>query len=226
MKVFAVMKGEKMLKIGTDDKSARWYFLTDKVREFVKKAIKKGDEVEIKHVSKNGDNYITFIEKSNGETKATDVPTCEDCGRTLKDAKYKKCYTCNEKAKQTPPQEGDGKKYCECGTEIKNPKYPTCYKCSQEKKEQPVDEPRNNAPEYACSICGKELKDDKYDVCYTCNLQKEQSPEGQSKQKSIKRQAIGNMTSRTLIALQGQISVDEVDSVARKIYKLYQELVG
>lgn len=49
------------------------------------------------------------------------------------------------------------------------------------------------------------------------------SPEEQD---SIKRQAIGHMTSRTLIALQGQVDVGTIESLMEKIYKKYQSLVG
>lgn len=45
-------------------------------------------------------------------------------------------------------------------------------------------------------------------------------------QESIKRQAIGNMTSRTLIALTGQIDVNNVHEVAEEVYKTFQKLVG
>ena len=49
------------------------------------------------------------------------------------------------------------------------------------------------------------------------------SPEVQD---SIKRQAIGNMTSRGLIALQGQVDINNICSVAETLYKKFQELVG
>ena len=45
-------------------------------------------------------------------------------------------------------------------------------------------------------------------------------------QESIKRQAIGHMTSRTLIALQAQLDVANVTGVMETIYAKYQELVG
>jgi len=49
------------------------------------------------------------------------------------------------------------------------------------------------------------------------------SPEVQD---SIKRQAIGHMTSRTLIALQGQIDLTNVESIIDRIYAKYVEKVG
>ena len=45
-------------------------------------------------------------------------------------------------------------------------------------------------------------------------------------QNSIKRQAIGHMTSRTLIGLQGIVHPDNVEELMEKVYKKYVELVG
>lgn len=85
-----------------------------------------------------------------------------------------------------------------------------------------------------CEDCHKELKDDKYKKCWACNEKNpvkksygkksyDKSPEVQA---SIKRQAIGHMTSRTLIALQGHIDQNTIIGVMETIYKKYQELVG
>lgn len=82
-----------------------------------------------------------------------------------------------------------------------------------------------------CEDCGKALKDAKYKKCYTCN-KKNPSKSGGSYgktpevQESIKRQAIGHMVSRTLIALTGQIDRNSVTEVMEVLYKHYQELVG
>lgn len=43
---------------------------------------------------------------------------------------------------------------------------------------------------------------------------------------SIKRQAIGNMTSRAMISMQGVITPDNMEEIAEKLYKKFQELVG
>ena len=52
------------------------------------------------------------------------------------------------------------------------------------------------------------------------------TPKTAEENASIKRQAIGHMTSRSLIALQGQISVDNIETVAEKVYRKFVELVG
>lgn len=49
------------------------------------------------------------------------------------------------------------------------------------------------------------------------------SPEEQN---TIKRQAIGHMVSRTLISMQGLVSVDNVEGIIDRLYAKYQEVVG
>lgn len=254
MKIIAKSRNGKMLKIGTDEKSAKWYFLSDKVVEFVKTGINKGDEVEIETTKKNGKYTVNFIKKASATTSqpqepSNDVPTCEDCGKELKDAKYKKCYTCNQNSKEEKTK--DGVKLCACGNEIKgdykqcyicnqkakekgttaqytcdvcgapmkSDKYPTCYNCAQVQK--------NETTKPTCNKCGKELKNDNYDLCYTCfqEEQKNPSPATTSKQESIKRQAIGHMASRSLISLQGHITPNNIEEIATRLYKKFQELV-
>lgn len=43
---------------------------------------------------------------------------------------------------------------------------------------------------------------------------------------SIKRQAIAHATSRTLIALQGQVNVNNIEAVMEQVYNKYVKLVG
>jgi hypothetical protein len=45
-------------------------------------------------------------------------------------------------------------------------------------------------------------------------------------QNSIKRQAIGNMTSRTIIGLQGLVDVNNIHDIIKAIYKTYEEIIG
>lgn len=48
------------------------------------------------------------------------------------------------------------------------------------------------------------------------------SPEEQN---TIRRQAIGHMASRALIALQGQVDINNITSVAETLYKKFRSLV-
>jgi len=159
MKVFAVSRNGKMLKLGNDDKSAKWYFLSNKVVDFVKGNIKVGEEVSIQYDENGGKYTINYITKGKEEPKQTikSEPQykCKECGTPLKDGKYEKCYECNKKELQI-----------------------------------------------------------------TNNLTKSTSTN-----ESIKRQAIGHMTSRTLSALQGPINPDNEEIIVEKIYKKFQKLV-
>ncbi len=199
MKVIAVTsKNGGMFKIGEGEQDAVWYFLSEKVAKYAMDNIKKGDEVSIKSFTKSGKKTITYI--TNGTTDVeeskVDKPSAE--------------FVCED-----------------CGYELKDGKYKKCYKCNQKKpaaKEDPT--------KFVCTDCGQEMKDGKYKKCYTCN-QKNPAPKSGSGygkspevQASIKRQAIGHMTSRTMIALQGHIDPNNIQEQIRAIYALYVELVG
>ncbi len=82
---------------------------------------------------------------------------------------------------------------------------------------------------HACEKCGKPLKDDSYPTCYTCSMKERNSPENldkeAKKQATIRRQAIGHMTSRALIALQGIVDINNITSIAETLYKKFRSLV-
>jgi hypothetical protein len=166
--LFAFIKDEKnLVKIAMDDGKERWMETSKAVYGFAKKALKgsekggyKGDEVKVTYTEENGKYNCTRIEKIGGSSASKSAttdgkPKCSDCGKELKDDKYKKCYTCNKK----------------------NPSPKTTDRTSA------VNE-------------------------------------------SIKRQAIGHMTSRSLVALQGTLDPNTIQDIIRTLYKLYTELVG
>lgn len=206
-KVIARTKNGKMLKIGTDEKDAKWYFLSDAVVEYVASGIKNGDEVTIKYEAKDGKSTINYITKGKGESQQskptptetkTPTYTCEVCGKELKDDKYKKCYECNAK-------------------KVSNPKETT----------QPSTK---DEPQYKCIDCGARLKDNKYKKCYTCNQKNpvktyDSSPTGTARDNLIKREAIGHMTSRSLISLQGHVDPDNIHEIIKKLYTTYLTLI-
>lgn len=120
--------------------------------------------------------------------------------------------------KKTTKKKTPNKKYCSCGKEIKG-NYNQCYDCNQ----------NNKSTGKKCSICGKTLKNPAYDKCYSCaqkDYKKNKPTRSSSTNESIKRQAIGHMTSRTLISLQGQVDEDNIEGLMERIYAKYQELVG
>jgi len=165
VKFIKVAAKKTMLKVAIDGQE-KWATCTPQVLGFAKNTFKGGEEVDIQSEATGEVGlHITRISKAGqggGVTTSTPSttgkPTCKDCGKELKDAKYEKCYTCNK---------------------------------------------NNPAPKSGGSY-GK-------------------SPEVQA---SIKRQAIGHMVSRTLIALTGQIDRNSVIEVMEVLYKKYQELVG
>lgn len=124
LKLFVKGPENKMIKVGTDTKSAKWYYVDDKLKGYLDK-IEEGDEVTIRSERKNGKYYLTFLAKGRVD----------------------------------PPKKKDEKK-----------------------------------------VWGK-------------------TPEEQD---SIKRQAIGKMTSETMIALADHLTLDNVEETIDKVYDKYR----
>jgi len=86
---------------------AGWFNVTDAGKPYLDK-LNVGDNVEIEYVKK-GINRIVFKTTPVKETPKVTAPettnstgfVCEDCGKELKDGKYKKCFMCNKK---NPPK--------------------------------------------------------------------------------------------------------------------------
>jgi len=84
-----------------------WFSIPEKLTGFVAK-INKGDNVDITYLKKGVFKNVLLIYSTKEEvkkeepkaetTKSTTGFACSDCGKELKDDKYKKCYTCNQKA--------------------------------------------------------------------------------------------------------------------------------
>ena len=123
----------------------QWYTANKEVIDDLAK-VNKGDEVEITYTSKGVFRNVSKIVKvGKEEAKAEPVAAvfvCEECGASLKDNKYKKCYLCNKKAKDNPKPEP-----------VKETK----------------SEVQESKSEFTCEKCGVELKDNKYKLCYSCN---------------------------------------------------------
>lgn len=195
-------KANKYLaKIEVDGKD-KWFTVTQAVYNFATKNFEEGSEVDVQYTTKNGQYFATKIMTAgSGEEKVEEVPE-----ETID-------YVCED-----------------CGAELKNGKYKKCYTCNKKNPSKRKTSASQDAP--SCSDCGKELKDNKYEKCYSCNQKNpskketgtyKKSPEVQE---SIKRQAIGHMTSRSLIALTGQVDVNNIEEIAESLYKLYVKLVG
>ena len=150
---------KKMIKVYVDDndKKGTWYSCSNAVYDYVSKNFKEGDKVTLQ----TDNDTVVKVTKGEGvvqEAKTTPKYVCEDCGKELKDGKYKKCYNCNKKAPKT-------------STENKSYGY--------------------------------------------------KSPEVQE---SIRKQAVGHMVSRSLIALQGQVDINAIHEVIKALYVTYDNL--
>jgi len=211
MKVIARTGTGNMLKIGKGEKDAEWYFLDAPVIQFVKNSIKNGDEVTIKYNKSGGKATITYITKGEGESQQTPKEEksvekketgykCSNCGTALKDNKYTKCYTCNQKAKNDATVEN--------------------FSSDSTDKVSPSLVPK-------CIDCGVALKDGKYQKCFKCNQKNPVSSNtGTAKDNLIKREAIGHMVSRSLISLQGQVDEKNIHQLIKSIYVTYLNLIN
>lgn len=164
-KFIKVALKKTMLRVAVDGQE-KWATCTPQVLGYTKNTFKGGEEVDIQsEASGELGFHITRISKAGqggGTSTAAstnDKSKCPDCGKD-KEAKYPKCWACNDK-NPAPKKSGGGY--------------------------------GKNSPEVSASI---------------------------------KRQAIGHMTSRTLIALTGQVDRNSVTEMMEVLYKKYQELVG
>ena len=92
------------------DNDANWFSVKDNLIDELAK-VEKGTEIEVTY-TKNGTfrnvSAINVVAKKAAKTEAkSGMPgfTCEDCGASLKDGKYKKCFMCNKKAPKETAKE-------------------------------------------------------------------------------------------------------------------------
>lgn len=100
-----------MLKI--EDKESKkgytWFFMTEAVVAFVDKVgIKEDDNIEFIAEEIKGEETIVKINKFPSKQEETQFK-CEKCGVSLKDNKYKTCYTCSMKAREEEVNSPEGK---------------------------------------------------------------------------------------------------------------------
>jgi hypothetical protein len=90
-----------------------WMTTIERVVNYAKNQIEEGSEVKVDYDWDENDGYfanrITKVGRSSSRgkgrgkstrgrgSKKTSKYACEDCGKELKDGKYKKCYECNQK---------------------------------------------------------------------------------------------------------------------------------
>jgi len=114
-------KGKYLIKLGLDDGKEKWASTSEAVYNYAKANFKAKEEAEFEMTEKDGKYNVTKILKKGQKASApvattniapaTEAKTaeykCEDCGATLKDGKYKKCYPCNKK-NPAPRKESTG----------------------------------------------------------------------------------------------------------------------
>ena len=99
-----------------DKKDGTWAGCSANVYNWAKKTYKEGDEVKVEYSVNNGQYVVTRITKGAGESvqnevKKASASTCKDCGKELKDNKYEKCYTCNQKNPSKSPSKSGSPDY-------------------------------------------------------------------------------------------------------------------
>lgn len=101
--------GKYLAKIEFEGKD-KWFTATKAVYTYASKNFEEGQDVDIEYNVQNGQYFVTKIMNAGSGTKSTSAPetkvsdgkpTCEDCGKELKDSKYTKCYECNQKARKS-----------------------------------------------------------------------------------------------------------------------------
>lgn len=96
-KIICKKSDNKAFKLGND-----WYNVNDPVIPYLEK-INKGDEVVVTFEKKGVSRYVSKLTTASAVETPKTEPTsatgfvCEDCGKELKDGKYKKCFVCNKK---------------------------------------------------------------------------------------------------------------------------------
>ena len=116
-------KGKYLIKIGLGEGKEKWASTSEAVYEYANKNFKKNEDVDFEYTETNGQYNVTKIMKKGQvsapaptpapETK-TEAPKsgefkCSDCGATLKDGKYKKCFPCNKKNPAKKEYSGGGR---------------------------------------------------------------------------------------------------------------------
>jgi len=84
-----------------------WFSVPDKLVTYAEK-LNKGDVVEVTYIKKGAFQNVlglypktTEPETKKEEPKVDPIYKCIECGTSLKDGKFKKCFKCNSKAKET-----------------------------------------------------------------------------------------------------------------------------
>jgi len=114
-KIIAKAGNGKGFKISSVD---GWFNASAAASSFLSK-VEKGDEVTVAYEKKGVSKICTKITKSSAKGNNTQSEeqlevsefVCEECGKALKDGKYKKCWACNQKSPKTEASKSSDKPY-------------------------------------------------------------------------------------------------------------------
>jgi len=119
-KVAFYKNGSYLIKMVLDEGEEVWAKTTKKVHDYAKKNFTENEECDYDYEEKNGEYFINrILKKGSGTTKKSSKTEnrkkyCE-CGAEIKNTKYDKCYTCNQKSGKTDssgkPNYGAGAPY-------------------------------------------------------------------------------------------------------------------
>jgi hypothetical protein len=114
-------KGKFLVKLEFEAGKEKWATTSEAVVNYAKANFKANEDVDVEYTEKNGQYNVSRITKKGSapapvattkptpvtETVKTTEYKCTDCGATLKDGKYKKCFPCNKK-NPAPKKESTG----------------------------------------------------------------------------------------------------------------------
>lgn len=114
-KVFAMYSDGHAVKVGTTKDDAEWCDVVEEIQKYVDNSYKDADvRYKVRLEGKRRKIYVLFKQDDKGKA-ADEKPTggtgftCEDCGKELKDGKYKKCYMCGKKNPKSKPEKEEGR---------------------------------------------------------------------------------------------------------------------
>jgi hypothetical protein len=109
-------KGKFLVKIEFEAGKEKWATTSEAVVNYAKANFKANEDVDVDYTEKNGQYSVSRITRKGSapapvetkpEVSSSTEYKCTDCGATLKDGKYKKCFPCNKK-NPTPKKDYSG----------------------------------------------------------------------------------------------------------------------
>ena len=135
-----VNKGKFLVKMEFEVGKEKWATTSEEIVNYAKANLKANEDVDVEFTENNGQYSVSKLTKKGSapvetktETSKTGEYKCEDCGKVLKDGKYKKCFDCNKKSPAKPKEDSKPTEYkcTDCGKALKDGKYTKCFPCNK-----------------------------------------------------------------------------------------------